>query len=60
MKFEDLVATVTDQPVFRSSLLLSGDRDPADVRRQWGSETSWGAADAILRIKRSAGESYRY
>jgi len=50
MKFEDLMATVGDLPVFRGSLLLSGDRDPADVRRQLA---RWQAAGKIVQLRRN-------
>lgn len=50
MKFQDLVATVADLPVFRGSLLLSGDRDPADVRRQLA---RWRAAGKIVQLRRN-------
>jgi predicted transcriptional regulator of viral defense system len=50
MKFGDLVATVADLPVFRGSLILSGDRDPADVRRQLA---RWEAAGKIVQLRRN-------
>lgn len=50
MKFEHLMATVGDLPVFRGSLLLSGDRDPADVRRQLA---RWQAAGKIVQLRRN-------
>src|SRR5689334_4820969 len=34
MRFEDLLETVDREPVFETGLLLAGDVDPADVRRQ--------------------------
>ncbi len=34
MEFKDLVRIVGDEPVFETSLLLAGNVDPADVRRQ--------------------------
>ena len=34
MKFESLLAIVADEPVFETGLLLAGDVDAADVRRQ--------------------------
>jgi predicted transcriptional regulator of viral defense system len=50
MKFADLVATVAGLPVFRGSLLLSGDRDPADVRRQLA---RWQASGRIVQLRRN-------
>jgi hypothetical protein len=34
MRFEDLLEIVDREPVFETGLLLAGDVDPADVRRQ--------------------------
>jgi hypothetical protein len=34
MRFEQLLHLVADQPLFETNLLLSGDVDPNDVRRQ--------------------------
>lgn len=34
MKFQDVLALVGDEPVFETGLLLAGDVNPADVRRQ--------------------------
>lgn len=44
------MATVANLPVFRGSLLLSGDRDPADVRRQLA---RWQAAGKIVQLRRN-------
>ena len=50
MQFAELLETVGDLPVFRSSLLLAGDRDPADVRRQLA---RWKAAGRVLQLRRN-------
>ena len=50
MKFADLLLTVGTLPLFRGSLLLAGDRDPADVRRQLA---RWMAAGKILQLRRN-------
>lgn len=50
MKFAELLDTVGALPLFRGSLLLSGDRDPADVRRQL---VRWTAAGKILQLRRN-------
>lgn len=50
MKFAELLETVGDLPLFRGSLLLAGDRDPADVRRQLG---RWTASGKILQLRRN-------
>jgi predicted transcriptional regulator of viral defense system len=50
MRFSELLATVGNLPLFRSSLLLAGDRDPADVRRQLA---RWKASGRILQLRRS-------
>jgi hypothetical protein len=34
MRFEDLLEIMDREPVFETWLLLAGDVDPADVRRQ--------------------------
>ena len=34
MRFDDLLAVGADEPVFETGLLLAGDRDPGDIRRQ--------------------------
>jgi len=49
MKFEELVSSVGELPLFRGSLLLAGDRDPADVRRQL---SRWEAAGRIVQLRR--------
>lgn len=50
MKFSELLDLVGDLPLFRSSLLLAGDRDPQDVRRQL---TRWTQAGRILQLRRN-------
>jgi predicted transcriptional regulator of viral defense system len=49
MKFARLVEDVADLPLFRASLLLAGDRDPADVRRQL---SRWTAAGKVVQLRR--------
>jgi len=49
MKFEALLASVGGEPVFETGLLLSGDRDPADVRRQL---SRWVARGWLHRLRR--------
>lgn len=49
MKFSELLETVGDLPVFRASLLLAGDRDPADVRRQLA---RWKASGKVVQLRR--------
>ena len=34
MKFEEAVEIVSEEPLFETGLLLAGDVDPADLRRQ--------------------------
>ena len=50
MQFGDLLATVRDLPVFRSSFLLAGNRDPADVRRQLA---RWTRAGRVVQLRRN-------
>ncbi|MPZ51863.1 MAG: hypothetical protein GEU79_03880 [Acidimicrobiia bacterium] len=50
MQFGELLETVGDLPLFRSSLLLAGDRDPSDVRRQL---SRWTASGKILQLRRN-------
>ena len=49
MKFEKLLALVGDQPLFETGLLLSGDVDPADVRRQL---SRWVQSGRIRQLRR--------
>lgn len=50
MKFEDLVDTVADLPCFTGSLLLAGDRNPVDVRRQL---SRWKGAGKVIQLRRN-------
>ncbi len=50
MKFSALLETVGDLPLFRSSLLLAGDRHPADVRRQLA---RWTRSGHIVQLRRN-------
>lgn len=49
MKFERLLAIVADEPVFDSALLLAGDVNPADVRRQL---SRWTRAGRFYQLRR--------
>ncbi len=49
MKYERLVALVGDEPVFETGLLLAGDVDPRDVRRQL---SRWAASGRIYQLRR--------
>jgi len=49
MQFSALLEEVGGLPLFRGSLLLAGDRDPADVRRQL---SRWTAAGKLLQLRR--------
>ena len=49
MKFEDLLGIVGDEPVFETGLLLAGDVDPADVRRQL---SRWTRAGRLHQLRR--------
>ena len=49
MKFEDLLAAVEDEPVFATGMLLVGDVDPLDVRKQL---SRWVAAGKIIQLRR--------
>ncbi len=50
MKFSELLETVGGLPLFQGSLLLAGDRDPGDVRRQL---SRWTASGKILQLRRN-------
>jgi len=50
MKFEELLESVGSLPLFRSSLLLAGDRDPADVRRQL---SRWTESGKLIQLRRN-------
>ncbi len=49
MKFGELLAIVDHEPVFETGLLLSGDREPADARRQL---SRWVARGWLYRLRR--------
>ena len=49
MKYSELLAVTAYLPVFETGLLLAGDRDPQDVRRQL---SRWTADGKILQLKR--------
>ena len=49
MKLEDLLAIVGDQPLFETGLLLAGDVDPNDVRRQL---SRWARSGRIRKLRR--------
>jgi len=49
MKFESLLSLVGDQPLFETGLLLAGDVDPNDIRRQL---SRWAKADKIRQLRR--------
>ncbi|MCJ7628021.1 MAG: hypothetical protein MUO50_06485 [Longimicrobiales bacterium] len=50
MKFNELLETVGDLPLFHGSLLLAGDHDPGDVRRQL---SRWKGSGKILQLRRN-------
>ena len=50
MKFGDLLSSVRDQPFFETGLLLSGDVDSNDVRRQL---SRWVRSGRIRQLRRS-------
>jgi predicted transcriptional regulator of viral defense system len=50
MKFAELLDTVGDLPLFRGSLLLAGDQNPADVRRQLA---RWKTSGKVLQLRRN-------
>jgi hypothetical protein len=49
MKFEELLETVGDEPLFETGLLLAGEVDPAGVLRQL---SRWVRAERLLQIRR--------
>ncbi len=49
MQFEQLLHLVADQPLFETGLLLSGDVDPNDVRRQL---SRWVSAGKLKQLRR--------
>jgi predicted transcriptional regulator of viral defense system len=50
MTFRELLELVGDLPLFRGSLLLAGDRDPLDVRRQL---SRWKASGKLVQLRRN-------
>lgn len=49
MRFPSLLEAVEDEPVFETGLLLAGDVDPADVRRQL---SRWVKVGRLLQLRR--------
>jgi len=49
MTFAELLEAVQDEPVFETGLLLAGDVDPADVRRQL---SRWVRAGRVYQLRR--------
>lgn len=49
MKFEELLKSVGDEPLFETGLLLAGNVDPADVRRQL---SRWVRAGRLHQLRR--------
>jgi hypothetical protein len=49
MKFDRLLEIVGDEPLFEAGLLLAGDTDPADVRRQL---CRWVEAGRLYQLRR--------
>ena len=49
MKFEEILALTNNLPFFETGLLLAGDVDPGDVRRQL---SRWQKAGKILQQRR--------
>jgi predicted transcriptional regulator of viral defense system len=49
MKLSDLIGAVGDEPVFETGLLLAGDIDEGDVRRQL---SRWVAAGKLVQLRR--------
>lgn len=49
MKFEELVQIVSDEPIFDTGLLLTGDANPREVRRQL---SRWKQAGKIYQLRR--------
>ena len=49
MKFDELLGIVGEEPLFDTSLLLAGDVDPADIRRQLSRWTSTGRLHRLRR-----------
>jgi predicted transcriptional regulator of viral defense system len=49
MKFDELLSIVAEEPVFETSLLLAGDVDPVNVRRQL---SRWTSKGRLYRLRR--------
>src|SRR5215213_3206383 len=49
MRFEDLLEAVMEEPIFETGLLLAGDVDPDDVRRQL---SRWVKAGRLYQLRR--------
>ena len=49
MKFDDILSLVGDLPLFETGLLLAGNVDPNDVRRQL---SRWTRAGKIRQLRR--------
>jgi len=49
MQFSDLLALVGDEPLFETGLLLAGDVDPGDARRQL---SRWVSAGRVRQLRR--------
>lgn len=49
MKFEELLIAVSNEPVFETGLLLAGNVDPEDVRRQL---SRWVKSGRLLQLRR--------
>ncbi|MCJ7620454.1 MAG: hypothetical protein MUP64_09590 [Anaerolineae bacterium] len=49
MRFEQLIEIVGNEPVFETGLLLAGDVDPADARKQL---SRWTKAGRLFRLRR--------
>jgi predicted transcriptional regulator of viral defense system len=49
MRFDELLASVSNQPSFETGLLLAGTVDPADVRRQL---SRWVQAGRVIQLRR--------
>lgn len=50
MKFDEVLEILGDEPVFSSSLLLAGTRDPQDLRRQL---SRWVNTGKLIQLRRS-------
>ncbi len=50
MKYSELIEMTARLPLFRGSLLLAGDQDPADIRRQL---SRWKASGKVIQLRRN-------